>query len=93
MKTRVVQGLAILWLIAATAAQPEPPKSTSRAQPADPVIVNDPSFMTTFTEQYREAFKDGAIPAKYKQLSAAILRESAEQRRSVVGVQWIVVQA
>ena len=73
MKTRVVQGLAILWLIAATAAQPEPPKSTSRPQPADPVIVNDPSFMTTFSEQYREAFKDGAIPAKYKQLSAATL--------------------
>ena len=43
------------------------------AQQPDPVIANDPAFMATFTQQYREAFGDGAIPAKYKQLSGATL--------------------
>ena len=42
------------------------------AQP-DPVAVNDPAFMATFTQQYRDAFREGAIPAKYKQLSAITL--------------------
>jgi AhpD family alkylhydroperoxidase len=37
------------------------------------VAANDPAFMATFTLQYRDAFRDGAIPAKYKQLSGVTL--------------------
>jgi AhpD family alkylhydroperoxidase len=39
----------------------------------DPVVTNDPAFMAVFGEQYKSAFGDGAIPAKYKQLSGATL--------------------
>ena len=36
-------------------------------------MTNDPRFMAVFGQQYKEAFGDGAIPAKYKQLSGATL--------------------
>ena len=39
----------------------------------DPVMTNDSAFMTVFWKQYGVAFADGAIPAKYKQLSGATL--------------------
>ena len=39
----------------------------------DPVVTNDPAFMAVFGQQYKAAFGEGAIPAKYKQLSGATL--------------------
>ena len=39
----------------------------------DPIVTNDPAFMAVFGQQYKAAFGDGAIPAKYKQLSGATL--------------------
>jgi len=36
-------------------------------------VTNDPAFMATFGQQYKAAFGEGAIPAKYKQLSGATL--------------------
>ena len=47
--------------------------ATPSAAPQDPVVTNDPAFMAVFTQQYRSAFGEGAIPAKYKQLSGATL--------------------
>jgi len=39
----------------------------------DPITANDRAFMRVFESQYGEAFSDGAVPAKYKDLCAAIL--------------------
>jgi len=39
----------------------------------DPIVTNDPAFMAVFSQQYKAAFGEGAIPAKYKQLSGATL--------------------
>jgi AhpD family alkylhydroperoxidase len=47
--------------------------ATSSAAPQDPVVTNDPAFMAAFGQQYKAAFGEGAIPAKYKQLSGATL--------------------
>lgn len=41
--------------------------------PEDPITANDRAFMTVFEGQYDKAFADGAVPAKYKDLSAAVL--------------------
>lgn len=35
----------------------------------DPVSDNDVAFMATYSSQYKMAWGDGAIPAKYKQLT------------------------
>ena len=35
----------------------------------DPVSANDAAFMATYSSQYKLAWGDGAIPAKYKQLT------------------------
>ena len=43
------------------------------AQPVDPVVANDPEFMAAFDSQYTTAWGDGAIPAKYKELSGVTL--------------------
>jgi AhpD family alkylhydroperoxidase len=39
----------------------------------DPITANDRAFMTVFEDQYGKAFGDGAVPARYKDLGAAIL--------------------
>lgn len=39
----------------------------------DPLVTNDSAFMAVFSQQYKAAFGEGAIPAKYKQLSGATL--------------------
>ena len=64
-------ALALLFASAAVLAEPAQP--APRAQQPDPVATNDPAFMATFTQQYRDAFANGAIPAKYKQLSGVTL--------------------
>jgi AhpD family alkylhydroperoxidase len=46
---------------------------TTPAVSQDPIVTNDPAFMATFSQQYKAAFGEGAIPAKYKQLSGATL--------------------
>lgn len=71
MTTRVWAGLAIVCL-AVTAALPVQ-AADAKAPPQDPIVVNDPAFMATFSSQYKAAFGEGAIPAKYKQLSGATL--------------------
>jgi len=43
------------------------------AVPQDPIVTNDPAFMAVFSQQYKTAFGEGTIPAKYKQLSGATL--------------------
>jgi len=63
MSARARNVLAVVSMIAATPVGAQP----------DPVAVNDPAFMATFSQQYRDAFRDGAIPAKYEQLSAITL--------------------
>jgi AhpD family alkylhydroperoxidase len=71
MNSRLWAALASAWLVAAVAG------SVRAAEPApvqqDPIVTNDPAFMATFAEQYKAAFGEGAIPAKYKQLSGATL--------------------
>ncbi len=61
-------GLVAAAAHPATAAAPMP-----AAPPQDPIVTNDPAFMATFGDQYKAAFGEGAIPAKYKQLSGATL--------------------
>lgn len=39
----------------------------------DPMADNDAAFMNTYSSQYKLAWGDGAIPAKYKQLSGITL--------------------
>ena len=57
--------------------QPAAAISANSAKPAapaqDPIVTNDPQFMAVFSQQYKMAFGEGAIPAKYKQLSGATL--------------------
>jgi AhpD family alkylhydroperoxidase len=36
---------------------------------SDPVTSNDAAFMATFSSQYKLAWGNGAIPAKYKELT------------------------
>ncbi len=50
-----------------------PPATTKSAPQQDPVMTNDSAFMGVFWKQYGVAFADGAIPAKYKQLSGATM--------------------
>jgi AhpD family alkylhydroperoxidase len=60
-------GLLILAAISPALA------ATSPSNPPDPIVTNDPAFMAVFSQQYKAAFGEGAIPAKYKQLSGATL--------------------
>lgn len=64
-------GLASAWLVAAAAASAQAAQPTAAQQ--DPIVANDPAFMAVFGDQYKSAFGEGAIPAKYKQLSGATL--------------------
>jgi AhpD family alkylhydroperoxidase len=68
MNLRAWSGLAAACLIAATGASARAAPTTV---PQDPIVTNDPAFMGVFGEQYKATFGDGAIPAKYKQLSGA----------------------
>jgi AhpD family alkylhydroperoxidase len=68
---RIASALALLFAAAAINAEPTQPAPNS--QQPDPVATNDPAYMATFTQQYRDAFANGAIPAKYKQLSGVTL--------------------
>ena len=47
--------------------------ATVPASQQDPVMTNDSAFMAVYWKQYGLAFADGAIPAKYKQLSGATM--------------------
>ena len=49
------------------------PAAAAPSQPVDPVVANDPDFMAAFDAQYSTAWGDGAIPAKYKELSGVTL--------------------
>jgi len=71
MNLRPLGGLAVACLVAgvASSVQAAPPA----AAPPDPIVTNDPAFMAVFADQYKSAFGEGAIPAKYKQLSGATL--------------------
>lgn len=71
MKSEHWAALAAGLMLYATASPSF--SSTPSAAPQDPVVTNDPEFMAVFSQQYRSAFGDGAIPAKYKQLSGATL--------------------
>ncbi len=57
----------------ASHTDPQPPATTKAAPLQDPVMTNDSAFMGVFWKQYGVAFADGAIPAKYKQLSGATM--------------------
>lgn len=65
--------LGTITLLVAAGAKAGSVATAVPDQQKDPVMVNDPAFMATFTQQYRDAFRDGAIPAKYKQLSGVTL--------------------
>jgi AhpD family alkylhydroperoxidase len=65
-------GLAAACLVPG-AAWSAPAAEPPAAVPQDPIVTNDPAFMATFGEQYKQAFGEGAIPAKYKQLSGVTL--------------------
>ena len=69
---RTWMAFAITSVLVAGVAPAEPPEPAPTSQ-SDPISANDPEFMAIFTQQYRDAFRDGAIPAKYKQLSGATL--------------------
>jgi AhpD family alkylhydroperoxidase len=43
--------------------------ATAADSNTDPIASNDAAFMATYSTQYKLAWGDGAIPAKYKQLS------------------------
>jgi AhpD family alkylhydroperoxidase len=73
LRNASAKGLALALLFATTAIQAEPAQAPPNSQQPDPVAANDPKFMATFTQQYRDAFANGAIPAKYKQLSGVTL--------------------
>ena len=60
-------GLLVFATASPSLASPPSP------QLQDPIVTNDPEFMAVFSQQYRSAFGEGAIPAKYKQLSGATL--------------------
>ena len=48
-------------------------RAESTVDSKDPIVTNDPAFMAVFNQQYKAAFGEGAVPAKYKQLSGATL--------------------
>jgi AhpD family alkylhydroperoxidase len=73
LRNALAKTSAIALLFASGAIHAESEQPAPRAQKPDPVAANDPKFMSTFTQQYRDAFADGAIPAKYKQLSGVTL--------------------
>jgi AhpD family alkylhydroperoxidase len=73
LRNALANASAIALLFAGAAIHAEPAQPAARAQQPDPVAANDPTFMSTFTQQYRDAFANGAIPAKYKQLSGVTL--------------------
>ena len=60
-------------LMFCAAISPALADTSSAAVPQDPIVTNDPEFMAVFSQQYKAAFGEGAIPAKYKQLSGATL--------------------
>jgi AhpD family alkylhydroperoxidase len=64
--------LAVVALAAGTQLFAET-QVPAKAPPEDPITVNDRAFMGVFEGQYDKAFADGAVPAKYKDLSAAVL--------------------
>ena len=43
--------------------------ATAEDSSKDPVASNDAAFMATYSSQYKLAWGNGAIPAKYKELS------------------------
>lgn len=47
------------------------PAANAAAQ--DPIRANDSQWMAVFDKQYAEAWAEGAIPAKYKELSGVTL--------------------
>jgi AhpD family alkylhydroperoxidase len=77
MAARLRNGLAsasaIALILLTAASHAEPAQPAPHPQQPDPVAANDAAFMSTFTQQYRDAFANGAIPAKYKQLSGVTL--------------------
>jgi len=68
----LIRPVAFAAAIIVAAATPVLAGTPSTAPP-DPLVTNDPAFMATFSQQYKAAFGEGAIPAKYKQLSGATL--------------------
>lgn len=67
------RSLRITLLAAAFYLGAAAPAQTPAKLAEDPITANDRPFMTEFEKQYGIAFGDGAVPAKYKDLSAAVL--------------------
>ena len=70
MRTHLRNMMAAIVLVSAVPLRSQTPPATP---PQDPIAANDPAFMADYAKQYRDAFRDGAIPAKYKQLSGITL--------------------
>jgi AhpD family alkylhydroperoxidase len=56
-------------LLAAIAVSGLAQLATAADSSKDPVASNDAAFMATYSSQYKLAWRDGAIPAKYKELA------------------------
>ena len=67
-------SLSLAAAVAIGMSAPSIAEAQVPSKPAeDPITANDRAFMTVFEDQYAKAFADGAVPAKYKDLGAAIL--------------------
>jgi AhpD family alkylhydroperoxidase len=69
---------ALIKIVGAALFLAAPLEQAAEAQvpskpPEDPITANDRAFMTVFEGQYDKTFADGAVPAKYKDLGAAVL--------------------
>jgi len=58
-------ALLLLVIPLSGPAQPAPAAEASK----DPITSNDAEFMATYTSQYKLAWANGEIPAKYKELT------------------------
>ena len=62
----MVRGALLLLMVPLSGpALPAPAAKASK----DPITSNDAVFMMTYSSQYKLAWGDGAIPAKYKELT------------------------
>lgn len=64
-------ALATAGLLPTAAGMAQASAAPSSARRSAPLAANDRAFMATYSERSREAFCEGAIRAKYKELSGA----------------------
>src|SRR4051812_21383955 len=65
-KNAVVRSALLLALMPLSGLAP---LATAADSSKDPVASNDAAFMATYSTQYKLAWADGKIPAKYKELT------------------------